>query len=114
MYQSIRTTRLKSELRDLENLHAKDWAAALLDSGPYEKGSHPFREYFNLNYNLLRSELQLWGSTLPSNEESLQIFVSVCEALIAELERVVAPVLIDDRAVSQHNQNHVVKQVRLL
>jgi len=62
-----------------------------------------------LAYWLLRSELQLWGSTLPSNEESLHVFVAICEALIAELQRVLSPILSEEK-ISKNN-NPAVRKV---
>jgi hypothetical protein len=103
--------KLRSELKELENGYAKEWTVSLLQNGPYERGSHPFRMYFMFAYNLLRSELQLWGSTLPSNEESLQVFVAICEGLILELHNVVSPLLLDDKTANSGNQNPVVRQV---
>jgi hypothetical protein len=113
VYQSIRVAKLRSELKELENGYAKEWTVSLLQNGPYERGSHPFRLYFLFAYNLLRSELQLWGSTLPSNEESLHVFVSICEGLISELYSAVSPLLVDDKgsASSSNSQNPVVRQV---
>lgn len=95
MYERVRSAKLKAELKELETTHSKEWSASLLDS-PYEKGSHPFRGYFHLVYWLLRSELQLWGSTLPSTQESLQIFVSICEAVVNDLQTVLKALLSDD------------------
>lgn len=105
----MRIAKLRAELKQQESAHAAQWAAAQQD-GPYEKGSHPFKEYFLLAYYLMRSELQLWGSTLPSNEESLQVFVNICEALIGELSRVLAPILADEKSKTG---NPVVRKVCL-
>lgn len=111
VFQSVRIVKLKAELKLQEQAFNAQWTAAQQD-GPYEKGTHPFKEYFLLAYWLLRSELQLWGSTLPSNEESLQVFVNICEALISELNRVLAPILVDDKPNSKQNVNPVVRKVR--
>lgn len=110
VYQTVRVAKLKAELKQQETSCAAQWAAAQQD-GPYEKGSHPFKEYFTLAYWLLRSELQLWGSTLPSNEESLQVFVTICDTVIGELNRILAPILAVDKS---KNVNQVVRRVRLL
>jgi hypothetical protein len=107
VYQNVRIAKVRAELKQQESTHAAQWAAAQQD-GPYEKGSHPFKEYFLLAYYLMRSELQLWGSTLPSNEESLQVFVNICEALIGELSRVLAPILADEKSKTG---NPVVRKV---
>jgi hypothetical protein len=109
VYQTVRIAKLKVELKQHEANHATQWAAAQQD-GPYEKGSHPFKEYFLLVYWLLRSELQLWGSTLPSNEESLQVFVNICESLIGEVNRVLHPILSEDKTAKT---NPVVKKVSM-
>ena len=108
MYQTVRIAKLKAELKLQETTYAAQWASAQQD-GPYEKGSHPFKDFFLLAYWLLRSELQLWGSTLPSNEESLQVFVNICEALIAELNRVLSPLLVEEK--SRMGANPVVRKV---
>lgn len=108
MFQTVRIAKLKAELKQQELAFNAQWTAAQQD-GPYEKGTHPFKEYFLLAYWLLRSELQLWGSTLPSNEESLQVFVNICEALISELNRVLAPILVDEKP--KQNVNPVVRKV---
>jgi len=111
VYQSTRIAKLKSELRAQEQEYSAQWTAAQQD-GPYEKGTHPFKEFFLLSYWLLRSELQLWGNTLPSNVDSLHVFVSICEAIIGELSRVLTPLLVDDR--SRYYANPVVKRSKLL
>ena len=103
----MRIAKLKSELKQHETSCASQWATAQQD-GPYEKGSHPFKEYFVLAYWLLRSELQLWGSTLPSTEDSLKVFVNICEALIAEISRVLVPVLAHEKSKTS---NPVVRKV---
>lgn len=108
VYQTVRIAKLKSELKAHETAHTVQWTTAQQE-GPYEKGSHPFKEYFLLAYWLLRSELQLWGAILPSNEESLQIFVNICEAVIAELQKTLSPLLVDDK--SRLNANPIVKKV---
>jgi hypothetical protein len=104
VYERVRTAKLKAELKELETIHSKEWSASLLDS-PYEKGSHPFRGYFHLVYWLLRSELQLWGSTLPSTQESLQIFISICEAVVNDLQTVLKTLLSDDSKSSSNNKS---------
>lgn len=113
VYRAVRVVALKAELRDLDagGPGTREWT--LTQTGPYEKGSHPFRRYFLLAYNLLRAELQLWGSTLPSNEESLQAFVSVCEEIVTELRKAVAPLLLERKPVTGNssNQNAVIRQV---
>uniref|UniRef100_A0A7S3HT83 Exocyst subunit Exo70 family protein n=1 Tax=Spumella elongata TaxID=89044 RepID=A0A7S3HT83_9STRA len=111
VYQTVRIAKLKAELKAQETACAAQWTAAALD-GPYEKGSHPFKEYFLLAYWLLRSELQLWGSTLPSNEESLHVFVAICEALIAELQRVLSPILSEEKM--SKNNNPAVRKSKLV
>eukprot|EP01038_Epipyxis_sp_PR26KG_P012873 gene12873-17251_t len=103
IYQSVRISRLKADLKDLENQYASAWMA-LLQEGPYEKGSHPFQNYYKLVYVLLRNELQMWGSTLPSNEESLSVFINICAAGISEINRVLAPIVHEDKSNRQGNQ----------
>lgn len=97
VYQNIRIAKLKAELKQQESTYSSQWLAAQQD-GPYDKSSHPFKEYFTLSYWLLRSELQLWGSTLPSNQESLEVFVNICDALISSIEKVLAPILLDEKS----------------
>jgi hypothetical protein len=109
VYQSARISKLKAELKQQETKDAAQWLAAQQD-GPYEKDSHPFKAYFTLAYWLLRSELQLWGSTLPSREDSLSVFVNICDAVVAELNRVLAPILSDQKL--SPGTNPVVRKVR--
>jgi len=113
VYERVRTLKLKAELKELETTHFQEWSASLLD-GPYEKGSHPFRDYFHLVYWLLRSELQLWGSTLPSTQESLQIFVNICEAVVHDLQTVLKSLLSHDRSSSKSNPNPVASKSKWL
>ena len=95
---------------NFRNLHVHSFSCAANLTFVYiYPGSHPFKEYFLLAYWLLRSELQLWGSTLPSNEESLHVFVAICEALIAELQRVLSPILSEEK-ISKNN-NPTVRKV---
>ena len=125
IYQTNRTTKLKIELKDLETSKVALWNSMLSDD-PYLCGSHPFREYFLRSFWLLRSELQLWGNILPSSESTCQIFVNICESLISELQRALAPYVGEDSLTSVNNRdsrafatgsstgNQIVKQSKLL
>ena len=116
MYQTVRTSKLQQELSEFEDKSSAQWRAGQGQDGPYERGSHPFRAYFVRAYWLLRSELQLWGSTLPSNLQALQVFVALCDAVLVELNRVLHPLLHDElrSGVSSSNANPVVKKASAL
>lgn len=111
IYQTVRSTKIKGELKELETANSSAWTY-LLQDGPYEKGKHPFKEYFTLSLYLLQSELQLWGSTLPNNEESLAVFTSICESVITEIQRVLAPIIYED--VGKNKNNLVIRQSKLI
>ena len=52
-YQTVRVTKLKAELKEVEQSNPTSWTH-LLQDGPYEKGKYPFREFFTLTFHLLR------------------------------------------------------------
>jgi len=112
-YQTVRIAKLKAELKEVEQLSPTSWTH-LLQDGPYEKGKYPFDEYFTLSYYLLRSENQLWASTLPNSEESLYVFINICESLINEVQAIVAPFLSEESGKSRSSTNIIIKQSQLL
>lgn len=112
-YKLVRLTQVKNELKEFELANSTLWTVVSQD-GPYERGSHPFKEYYFLVIALLRSELQLWVNTLPTNVESLGIFVSICSSAIEELQRVLIPVLSDIIAIDgKQSVNPTVQQTKL-
>lgn len=62
---------------------------------------------------LLRGEYQLWTSLLPMNEESMSVFISICDALVAELQRLFSPLLSDKATKSLPGSTQVIRQVLL-
>eukprot|EP01036_Dinobryon_divergens_P031317 gene31317-40691_t len=111
-YQTVRITKLKAELKEVEQSNPTSWTH-LLQDGPYEKGKYPFSEFFTLTFHLLRSENQLWASTLPNSEESLYVFVTICESLIHELQNIVSPFLSEDGGKSRSSTNSQLFLIRL-
>jgi hypothetical protein len=91
-YQMSRISLIRSELKNLENERGALWNA-LQNEDPYQKDSLPVRELLYFTCLLLRSEYQLWTTIFHITEESMAIFVSICDSAIAELQRVLSPVL---------------------
>lgn len=79
---------------------------------PYQRDNLPFAELMSLALGLLRSEYQLWSGTLPMNEESMAIFVSICDAVVAEMQRSFMPLLSDAAAKTRAGATLVIRQVR--
>jgi hypothetical protein len=52
---------------------------SIFSEDPYQKGLYPFQDYYLLSFWLVRSEYQLWGNTLPTNQDSLSAFINICE-----------------------------------
>ena len=57
------------------------------------------------------SENQLWASILPNTEESLHVFIAICESLINELQNIVSPFLSEDSGKSRSSTNAIIRQV---
>lgn len=110
IYQTARASVCRAELKQLETSSLSAWNAQLSED-PYDKGSHPFAEHLSLSYWLLRGEFQLWGSTLPSDEDSLSCYTSICDAFVADLSRVLGPFIADDKT---RTVNPVTRQCKLL
>lgn len=108
-YQRVRIAQVKADLKAHEADHASEWLALTQDA-PYQKGTHPLKEFYTYAFEMLRGELQLWGETLPGSPESLLVFVAICDAVILELQRVMAPVLMEDFK-SGKSSNSILKQV---
>lgn len=113
IYQKHRVATIKSELKRFENDHINEWNA-LQSNDPYSKGSHPFAAYFNLSYWLLQGEFQMWGSTLPSTEDSLQCFTSICESFVSDLQRILAPFIAENQTNRGTASNPVIRQSKML
>ncbi len=113
-YQSLRIGRMKAELKELETMHSQQWTSSY-NEDPYQKGTHPFKEFYMLAYWQVKSEYQLWGSTLPTCENSLQAFVAICDASLGELNRVLSPILSEDVArVKVGTVNPLIRHSKML
>lgn len=92
VYKSLRIAQTKADLKAYEQSLQREWEGVLADkSGPYAAGKHPFASYYALAFSILRGELQLWGTALPSSEDSVAVFISICEAAFLEMARVLMP-----------------------
>jgi hypothetical protein len=110
VYEGARIAQVRAELKALEQLDSAEWQS-LTEDVPYQKGSHPLKAYMALAYEMLKGELQLWNSVLPTHEEaSLLVFVAICDAAVAEMQRLLSPFLLDDQKSKQTN-SHINKQV---
>lgn len=113
-YQTLRIARMKTELKELETAHAHQFTCAF-NEDPYQKGNHPFKEFYTLAYWLVKSEYQMWGSTLPTCEESLNAFVAICDASLSEITRVLSPMLTEDTGKAKVGGiNPLIKQSKML
>lgn len=110
IYQTSRIQKLKSELKELEASNANQWHSIYTED-PYQRGNYPFHDFYFLSYWLIRSEYQLWGSTLPTNEESLAAYIAICEAALSEIVRVLTPLLTDEAMKGKQGVNSVIRQV---
>lgn len=95
-YQRVRIAQVKAELQAHEADHASEWIALTQDNIPYLKGTHPLNAFYTFAFEMLRGELHLWGITLISSQESLLVFIAICDAAVMELQRVMGPVLLED------------------
>lgn len=101
---------MASDLKDLELSCSAQWNNIFTDE-PYQKGSHPFKDYFILSYWFVRSEYQLWGSTLPTNEDSMNAFIEICNSVLTDIKRVLKPSLSDESLKAKLDSNPVIRQV---
>lgn len=92
VYKSLRVAQAKADLKAFEQSQQLGWDGVLSDkSSPYAAGKHPFEHYYALAFSILRGELQMWGTALTSSEDSISVFLSVCEAVLNEMSRVLSP-----------------------
>ena len=103
VYQGVRVAQVRSDLSILEDAHAQEWEA-LQEDVPYQKGTHPLKEYQVLVTELLRGESRLWASTLTHNEEALQALNAICEVIVMELQKMLTPMLLDDELEKTSSQ----------
>lgn len=95
VYKSLRIARAKADLKAHELSQQVGWETAIVDkSAPYATGKHPFASYYALAFSILRGELQLWGTALPSSDDSIAVFLAICEAVIQDMSRVLSPYII--------------------
>jgi hypothetical protein len=94
VYKSLRLASVKAELRAFEAAHEAEWTAVLNETTmPYATGNHPFAKYYELAFSIMRGEVQLWGTALPSTPDSVAVLMSICEAIMNEISKVLAPYL---------------------
>ncbi len=110
-YQQSRVQRVRNDLKELETSQGALWNS-LQGEDPYQRNNLPFPETIALTAALLRSEYQLWTSLLPMNEESMAVFISICDAAVAELQRLFAPLLSDKASKSLPGSTQVIRQVK--
>lgn len=111
-YQTSRIQRIRGDLKELETSQGALWNS-LQGEDPYQRNNLPFTEMIALAAALLRGEYQLWTSLLPMNEESMSVFISICDALVAELQRLFSPLLSDKATKSLPGSTQVIRQVLL-
>jgi hypothetical protein len=109
-YQTSRIQRIRGDLKELETSQGALWNS-LQGEDPYQRNNLPFTEMIALAAALLRGEYQLWTSLLPMNEESMSVFISICDALVAELQRLFSPLLSDKATKSLPGSTQVIRQV---
>jgi hypothetical protein len=98
VYKSLRVAQAKADLKAHELLQAIGWEGVLSDKAAmYAAGRHPFANYYSLAFSILRGELQLWGTALPSSDDSIAVFLAVCEAVLNEMSRVLNPYLTEKK-----------------
>lgn len=92
VYKSLRIAQVKADLKAFENSQQLLWEAVLADTTiPYAAGNHPFEKYYFLAFSILRGELQLWGTALPSSDETIAVFLAVAETVLIELSKTLHP-----------------------
>lgn len=92
VYKSLRIAQVKADLKAFEMSQQIGWDGVLIDkSAPYAAGQHPFAKYYSLAFSILRGELQMWGTALPSSDEAIAVFLSICENVLLEMSRVLSP-----------------------
>lgn len=112
-FQASRIQRVRGDLKELETSQGALWNS-LQGEDPYQRNNLPFPGMISLIASLLRSEYQLWTSLLPMNEESMPVFISICDAAIGELQRLFAPLLSDKASKSLPGSTQVIRQSKML
>jgi hypothetical protein len=91
-YEKNRIALVNEELTGNRNAHADDWATIRSDV-PYQLGNNPFNSLYNMALEMIRGELQLWGSSFPSSVESLKVLANVANAVVTQLVEAIDPLL---------------------
>lgn len=94
LFQTARINNMRRILKSLETEQAAAWNA-LQGDDPHQRGTLPFNDLFLLAYQILRSEYQLWAGILPTAEDTLPVFIAICDAALSELQRMLSPLLAD-------------------
>ena len=110
-YKRVRVAQVKAELKAHEDFHIDIWNT-LQNDVPYKKSSHPFRDYFAFAFEMLRGELQMWGTLLASTTESALVFIAIADAVVFEFQRLLGPLLLEnnDKAASP---NQILRNVSI-
>jgi Exo70 exocyst complex subunit len=97
VYKKVRVELVQTELRACETAAHTAWEELLQDV-PFRKGTHPLKGYLSLAVELLRGEQLLWGATLSSSDASIEVFLSIADVIIVEIQRTLTPTLIDEES----------------
>lgn len=114
IYQQVRIAKVKASLKELETSNINAWNS-LHSEDPFQRTAQPFRDFYNFAFLSLKGEYQLWSAVLSrTGEESLQAFTSICDSVVGEVNRVLAPFLVDETARVRQGINPVIRQSKLL
>lgn len=93
IYESLRVEFCISAIKELYNTHSNDWVALSQDV-PYTAGNHPLQIILELTIELIQGELGLCNLLLPSTDEAILLYTTICDALLSEVQTMIAPIFL--------------------
>ncbi len=93
IYETLRVESCISAIKELFNAHSNDWVRLSQDV-PYIAGNHPLQMILELTIELIQGELGLWNMLLPSTDEAMLLYTTLCDALLTEVQTMIAPIFL--------------------
>ena len=112
IYEKVRSEHIKAQLKANITENMKIWED-IDQEIPYEKGIHPFENYFNLLYEIVNYDIKMWEKIFTYTPDSIKVCINICNSINIELDSVLSPIWeeIDIKNMKAKKSNIILKQI---
>ena len=112
IYEKVRSEHIKAQLKANITENMKIWED-IDQEIPYEKGTHPFENCFNLLYEIVNYDIKMWEKIFTYTPDSIKVCINICNSINIELDSVLSPIWeeIDIKNMKAKKSNIILKQI---